>query len=167
MYSLTAIIQKYECCNWPIRKKYSRKQHNQLCTDVSGDRWDFMLLYRKVTVLCTLTTFSSTYYSSQNKRCKPLMHKSSHNRPKDYVYHSIRDAALSGIVRSETPALVSVCFGSLGVDQEQHDHSNTCWRPWALGIIQRLKSSRMRARDVQRQKRLTVKKMKLLMLIRI
>ncbi len=37
------------------------------------------------------------------------MHKSSHNRPKDYVHHSIRDATLSGIVRSETPVPVSVC----------------------------------------------------------
>ncbi len=36
------------------------------------------------------------------------MHKSSHNGPKDYVYHNIRDATLSGIVRSETPVPVSV-----------------------------------------------------------
>ncbi len=44
------------------------------------------------------------------------MHKSTHNRPKDYVYHSIRDVTLSGIVRSETPVPVSVCFGSLWVE---------------------------------------------------
>lgn len=70
-----------------------------------------MVLYRRVTVLCTVKTFRSTCYSSQNKGHKTF--KSSHNRPEDYVYHSIRDAALTGIACSETPVPVSVCFGSL------------------------------------------------------
>lgn len=65
-----------------------------------------MELYRRVTVLCTVKTFRSTCYSSQNKGHKTF--KSSHNRPEDYVYHSIRDAALTGIACSETPVPVSV-----------------------------------------------------------
>lgn len=112
-----------ERCNRPNRINHPREAHHQLCTSVSGDRWDFMVLYRRVTVLCTVKTFRSAYYSSQNNGHKTF--KSSYNCPEDYVYHSIRDAALTGIAWSETPVPVSVCF----VEREQHDHSNTCWRP--------------------------------------
>lgn len=95
---------------------------------------------------------------AKTKDAKPLMHKSTHSRQKDYVYHSIRDATLSGIMRSETPVSAGVCVFWLAVSRIRAARPhNTCWRPWALGTIQRLKSSRIRARDVQRQNHLTVK----------
>lgn len=47
---------------------------------------------------------------AKTKDAKPLMHKSTHSRQKDYVYHSIRDATLSGIMRSETPVSAGRCL---------------------------------------------------------
>jgi len=60
-----------ECCNRPNRINYPREPHNQLCMNVSEDRRDFMVLYKRVSTLYS-QNIRSTCYSSQNKRTQNL-----------------------------------------------------------------------------------------------
>lgn len=139
-----------ECCNRPNRITIPENRIIN-CVRTSLGTGGILRCFTEEWVLCTVKTFVPPVIQAKTKGHKTF--KSSHNYPEDCVYHSIRDAALAGIACSETSVPVSVCFGSLWVAREQHDHSNTCWRPWALCTILSLKSSWVSGiwtKDVQR-----------------